>query len=244
MNFAGITDRGKIRQKNQDDYRAETAFNGEIMTAVLCDGMGGEKAGEVASALACDSFMFHAAASIDKKSTQNDMENIIKDAVAYANKVVYDKAMDDLSCFGMGTTLVSVIINGKKAAIANVGDSRCYLFSGGKLRQITKDHSYVADLLEKKLISPEEAKVHPRRSQLLRAIGTEPSVNCDVFGLKLKSGDRLLLCSDGLINSVPEEVIRNVFKSGKAPDKAVDELLRLALAAGARDNVTIFIAQL
>ena len=243
MNFYGITDRGKIRKKNQDDFRAETSGGGEVMTAVLCDGMGGERAGEIASALACDSFMFHAAASLDKKSGQSDMENILREAAEYANKVVYEKALDDLSCLGMGSTLVALAVNGKKAAVANVGDSRCYLYSGKKLTKVTKDHSYVESLVEKNLITPQEAKVHPKRNYLMRAIGTEPSVKVDIFGLKLKSGDKLLLCSDGLSNSIPEEVIKNVFSSGKTPDKIAEELLRLSLAAGARDNVTIFVAE-
>ena len=243
MKAFGITHRGVVRKENQDAFRLEAPEGREIMTAVLCDGMGGAKAGAVASTMAADNFMSHAANSLDELSTAADMRVILTDAVEYANKKVYDWSFADYSCMGMGSTLVALLVAGKRAFVASVGDSRAYLFFREKLRQVTRDHSLVEDMVERGRITREEARTHPKKNVITRAVGVDPSVKADLTEIKFPAGSRVLLCSDGLSNLVTDEEILRVLKENAEPEEACRVLLDMALHAGAPDNVTVLIAQ-
>ena len=239
----GVTDRGVVRRDNQDSFRIKHIPESHFATVVLCDGMGGARGGSVASGMACDSFMSHAANSLDESSTAADMRGILEEAVSFANRQVYDRSFEDLSCMGMGCTLVAGLVSGKRAVLANVGDSRAYAYFRGKLRQITTDHSLVQELVARGELKPEEARTHPRKNVITRAVGTEASVKADLFDVKFPATCRLLLCSDGLSNVVTEEAMRQVLRERKGAKEACEALLRLALAAGAPDNVTVCIIQ-
>lgn len=243
MRAFGITHRGAVRKENQDCFRYELPENGSFVTAVLCDGMGGAQAGSVASTLACDTFMSHAANSLDERSSASDMRAILSEAVSYANIKVYDRSFADFSCMGMGSTLVALLMNSKRALVANVGDSRAYLVSRGRVQQITRDHSLVEDMVLKGTITREQARNHPKKNIITRAVGVEASVRCDIFEPKVSPGDRLLLCSDGLSNLVTENDMLSVLEKNSDVEAACRLLLDLALSRGAPDNVTVFLAE-
>lgn len=243
MRAYGMTDRGCVRKENQDAFKISTIDGADVVTAVLCDGMGGAQAGSVASQMACDAFMFHAANSIDEKSTVKDMNAILTEAVRYANVKVYDKSFADFTCMGMGSTLVAIALNSKRAMICNVGDSRAYLYNGSTVEQITHDHSLVEEMVERGKITREEAESHPNKNVITRAIGVEATVKCDIFDLKLRDGDKVLLCSDGLTNLVSDEEIASVLMKNPELENASLKLVTLALQRGAPDNVTVVLVE-
>jgi protein phosphatase len=243
MKAFGITHRGAVRKENQDCFRIDAPSGTQLISAVLCDGMGGAQAGSIASSMAADAFMSHASNSLDESSGAGDMQSILTDAVNYANIKVYDKSFSDFTCMGMGSTLVAVLMNSKRTMVANVGDSRAYLISKGSIKQITRDHSLVAELLRAGKISPQQAKEHPQKNIITRAIGVEASVKCDLFDIKAAPDSRVLLCSDGLSNLVGEEEILSVLDENSDCRVAAERLLNLALERGAPDNVTVLIAE-
>ena len=242
MNVFGITHRGAVRNENQDRIRY-SQIGGDILTAVLCDGMGGANAGSVASTIASDTFMSHAANSIDGSSTPSDMHTILTEAVNYANIKVYDRAFADFACMGMGSTLVGLLVNGKRACVVNVGDSRAYLIGKRRITQITRDHSLVEDMVSRGKITRAQALNHPQRNIITRAIGVEASVSSDLFDIKLSSGNRILLCSDGLSNLISSEEMLLISGNNQTPEKTCEALVELALKRGAPDNITVFVAE-
>ena len=243
MKAFGITHAGAVRKENQDFFRYEVPAGSELLTAVLCDGMGGAKAGSVASSIAADAFMSHAANSLDESTTGQDARAILTDAVHFANRKVYDRAFEDYACMGMGSTMVAVLAVGRQAYIANVGDSRAYLFLHGRLQQITRDHSLVEEMVARGRLTRKEALVHPKRNVITRAIGVEASVKAELFDIRFPDEARLLLCSDGLTNTVSDEELRLVLDREEDPEAACRELLERSLGYGAPDNVTVFLAQ-
>lgn len=243
MKAFGITDKGAVRKENQDSFRFELIERADTLCAVLCDGMGGAQSGSIASAMAVDTFMSHAANSLDPASGAGDMKQILTEAVNYANIKVYDRSFADFTCMGMGCTLVALLINGKRCMIANVGDSRAYIINRGRIQQISRDHSLVAELVARGEISPAEAGNHPQKNIITRAIGVEASVKCDIFDLKLSPGSRIILCSDGLSNMLTDNDILSISEKNCELDRACRLMLELALSRGAPDNVTVFIAE-
>ena len=213
------------------------------MICVVCDGMGGAKAGNVASTTAAKTFI---EALADQPMTLRDeslVKDVIADAAMAANRVVHEMARSSDEYKGMGTTLVGAVIRKGCANVVNVGDSRAYLISGDELVQITRDHSLVEDMLARGDITKEEAQHHPNRNLLTRVIGTEPRVARDMFEVKLKKGDRLLFCSDGLTNLVSDEEILQELQCYKELEKCCEMLVTLALAKGGSDNVTALMIQ-
>ena len=242
MNVFGITHRGAVRNENQDRFRY-SLMGSDLLTAVLCDGMGGAQAGSVASTIATDTFMSHAANSLDESSSGDDMHMILTEAVNYANIKVYDCAFADFSCMGMGSTLVGLLVNGKRACVVNVGDSRAYLIGKRRITQITRDHSLVEDMVSRGKITRAQAQNHPQKNIITRAVGVEASVTSDLFDIKLSSGNRILLCSDGLSNLVSSEEMLLISGNNPSPEKTCEALLDMAMKRGAPDNITVFIAE-
>ena len=243
MKAFGMTHRGAVRKENQDTFRIDAPEKRGILTAVLCDGMGGAQAGSVASCMAADAFMSHAANSLDEKSTAADMRGILTDAVNYANIKVYDRSYSDFTCMGMGSTLVALVMTEKHAALANVGDSRAYLVSGGGIRQITRDHSLVGELVARGEITPEQAKTHPKKNVITRAVGVEATVRCDIFEMKSSApGVRLLLCSDGVSNMLRDQELLELLTAERDGEKCCRSIIDAALGRGAPDNITAIIA--
>lgn len=243
MKVFGISHRGAVRQENQDSFRTELAADGALLTAVLCDGMGGAQAGSVASAIAADTFMSHAANSLDESSTADDLHTILREASSYANIKVYDRSFADFSCMGMGSTLVGLMANEKRASVVNIGDSRAYIITKRRVEQITRDHSLVEEMVSRGKLTRAEAQNHPKKNIITRAVGVEASVTADLFDVKFAPGSRILLCSDGLSNLVSGEEIRMISGNNAKLEDACEALIELALKRGAPDNVTVVLAE-
>lgn len=234
MNIFGITDRGAVRKQNQDAFFHWT--DGEMGCAVVCDGMGGARSGNIASALAAKTF-----AEI-VGSEEGDAPLRLLLGAELANTTVYQRAQHDMSCWGMGTTLVAALAKNDIAYIINVGDSRCYFICEDGIRQVTRDHSLVAELAAMGRITEEEARTHPNRNIITRALGAEESVKADLFEVELQPGDQLLFCSDGLSNEVLPEEMHSISLEGTLEERC-QRLLSLALERGAPDNVTVVIME-
>lgn len=242
MKSFGLTDKGAVRKENQDSFIIEECFGG-CTVAALCDGMGGVNAGGLAGEIAVRAFVSYVQERLgDKGGKRTDIPKLLTDACKNANGVVYEYSLFDEAYSGMGTTIVGgVIKNGGKGYIINVGDSRAYLLSPkkGTLTRITKDHSLVQLLVDTGAITPEQAKTHPRKNLITRALGTSPAVEADFFGIELARGDILLLCSDGLTNTLEEEEILAAAKESGEPETLCRTLMDRALGRGANDNVTV-----
>lgn len=230
MNTWGITDRGTVREQNQDALYHESKEH--TATLLVCDGMGGARAGNVASALAVETFV----ASLETSVGQP--EERLTTALAKANERVYQRAHRNLECRGMGTTLVAALVEGHVAHIINVGDSRAYYLSPKGIEQITRDHSLVQDLVSRGHITPEEARTHPNKNVITRALGVDSKLKGDLFTKELEPDSLLLLCSDGLSNMLEDQELLEVVQQGGDCPQRCQRLIDLALERGARDNVT------
>lgn len=239
MEYFGITDKGRVRPTNQDIYRLEVRPEKESAFVLVCDGMGGANAGNVASRFAADSFLADAAGALDIAPDEIMRHKTMLHALEKANDTVFGLAGRQPEFRGMGTTLVGAFVQGREASILNVGDSRAYLFDGETLRQVSEDHSYVEEMRRLGRISAEDARTHPQKNLITRAVGVDATVDGDLFEVELAETDILLLCSDGLTGMVEDEKIAEVLaKAGTLEDKG-RELLTLALEGGGRDNITV-----
>jgi protein phosphatase len=234
----GITDKGKVRKINQDTCLTYYDEEKNIALLVVCDGMGGAKAGNIASDMAAVSFLEYVKGKLTKESTIIDITQYMTDAVKTANQSVYERSLSDDDCAGMGTTLVAAAVTSGGAVIVNVGDSRAYHISGDKMTQITKDHSVVEDMIDRGDLTRSEASTHPNRNLITRVIGTAPETEPDFFFLNLAAGDYLLLCTDGLSTVVPEQLILAEIKTGPDVETICRKLIERSVGGGAPDNVT------
>ena len=242
MNLWGITDIGSVREQNQDDYYIEQV-EPDLGLAIVCDGMGGARAGNIASQLAVQTFL-ETAKSSPPQEWRAEPEALLHSAAQQANTAVYTMAGREPECRGMGTTMVAALVVGQNAYILNIGDSRCYLVQPGGIRRLTRDHSVVEDLVTRGKITPEQARQHPQKNLITRALGAEAQLRADLYRQALSPGDALLLCSDGLSNVVTEqEVLYEVLHGGPAED-CCRRLLDIALLRGAPDNVTAVLLQM
>ena len=237
MEYWGLSDTGKVRAQNQDAFRIEELDRHTVL-AVVCDGMGGAKSGNIASRLAIDVFTEEVRCSYKSSMSQEQVEQLLQNAVKLANFTVYDQARQFEDFAGMGTTLVAALISGKNATIVNVGDSRCYHITHSDIRRITVDHSLVQMMVDRGEIAPEEARDYPGRNYITRAVGTEPTVESDVFAIRLERGDAMLLSSDGLHNEVDDQEILFEVVHGEDKQQCCQRLLDIAKNRGAPDNVT------
>jgi len=236
VRFRSGTDIGLMREENQDAVRCE--YFGHNVLAVVCDGMGGERAGKEASALATEEFFQRFSAGYSESLSDEEIRKLLITSVSAANTVIYTRGRLDFKNFGMGTTCVAAFVTAKTAFIINVGDSRAYLIADNGLHQITTDHNVPSLLLEQGKITEAEAEVHPQRHMLVRAVGVEKTVQPDTFILDYEDKISLLLCSDGLSGYCSDDEIYDVI--AEAPfDSVTDELINLALSKGGRDNVTV-----
>ena len=237
MQCWGLTDTGCVRKQNQDAYRIERLDRNTLL-CVVCDGMGGAKSGNVASTLAVEVFAEEVRRSWKKNMDQEKTDQVLRSAVKLANFTVYDQAVQFEDFKGMGTTLVAALIQGKKATIVNVGDSRVYGIDADGITQITRDHSLVQLMVDRGELTPEVAKTYPGKNYITRAIGTEPILMCDIFHRTVSRGDFLLLCSDGLSNVMDDQEILFEVVHGVRKQNCCKRLLQIAKNRGAPDNVT------
>ena len=240
MKSFGITDKGKVRKENQDCYIIENCEKSKCTVIVICDGMGGAKAGDLASRLSSKAFVSKVyEALISPNVFIGNHEKLLRESCADSNGVVYEYSSFDAEYQGMGTTLVGGVLYKNRAHIVNVGDSRAYLLTAGGIRQISRDHSYVEELVSMGAITREQAAHHPKKNVITRALGVDSSVEADYFDVQLNRGDCVLLCSDGLSNTVTDNEMLEVYKNLKSPDLICKELMKIALDRGARDNVSV-----
>ena len=237
MQSWGLTDQGCVRSQNQDAYQIEELDRNAIL-CVVCDGMGGAKSGNIASSLAVDVFVQEVRRLWTSNSTQEKINMMLQSAVRLANFTVYDQAQQFEEFDGMGTTLVAVLIRGRKATVINVGDSRVYLANENGIRQITKDHSLVQMMVDRGELTPELAKSYPGKNYITQAVGTESIIAYDLFQLDVTKGDYLLLCSDGLSNLLDDQEILFEIVHGVKKQNCCKRLLDIAKTRGAPDNVT------
>ena len=237
MQSWGLTDQGCVRSQNQDAYQIAQLDRNSLL-CVVCDGMGGAKSGNIASTLAVDVFVQEVRRFWMANSTQEKINQMLQSAVKLANFTVYDQAKQFEEFDGMGTTLVAVLIRGRKATVINVGDSRMYLANEDGISQITKDHSLVQMMVDRGDLTPEQAKSYPGKNYITQAVGTEPIINYDLYHLDLAKGDYLLLCSDGLSNVMDDQEILFEIVHGVKKQNCCKRLLDIAKSRGAPDNVT------
>ena len=237
MQYWALTDTGVARSQNQDAYQV-VSLDKNTLLCVVCDGMGGAKSGNVASTLAADVFTQEVKRSWVPDMDPESLDRMLGSAVKLANFTVYDQANQFEDFNGMGTTLVALLIQGKKATIVNVGDSRAYLIDTDGIKQVTTDHSLVHMMIARGELTPEKAKHYPGKNLITRAIGTEPQVMCDVFHRKVEKGACFLLCTDGLSNLMDDQEI--LFEVLHCQDKSqcCGQLLDIVKKRGAPDNVT------
>lgn len=237
MQYWGLTDPGMVRKQNQDAYHIVRLDKTSVL-AIVCDGMGGAKSGNVASSLAVDVFVQEVQRRWVPGTDWDKADQILRSAVKLANFTVYDQAKQFVEFDGMGTTLVAALIRGQKVTVVNVGDSRAYGITEGGIRQLTKDHSLVQLMVDRGEIRPEMAKSYPGKNLITRAIGTEPVVLCDMFRQEFQRGDFLLLCSDGLSNMMDDQEILFEVVHGVNKSRCCQRLLDITKTRGAPDNVT------
>ena len=221
------SDVGCVRSHNEDSYLVQSPL------FCVCDGMGGHAAGEVASSLAVE--------TIAKTSPNAADPALLAASVEAANAAIIEAAANGLGKSGMGCTATCAYIEGNTIAIAHVGDSRAYLLHEGTLIRVTRDHSYVEELVDAGEITADEARVHPNRSVITRALGSDPAMYADHFQLNIEEGDRLILCSDGLSSMVPDGDIETIASQSSTAQICTDNLVDAALAAGGGDNVTVVV---
>jgi len=225
------TDVGRQRNVNEDDLVARPPF------FAVADGMGGAKAGEVASAMATGAFEGEADSG---EPAEQQLARILREA----NRRIYDLATADESHRGMGTTLTAAKIEGGEVSLAHVGDSRAYRLREGELEQLTNDHSLVAELERSGQISPEAAEHHPQRSIITRALGPEPDVDVDTYTVAARDGDVFLLCSDGLTSMISDAEVTSILRSADSLEEAAESLVRAANQSGGKDNITVILFRL
>ena len=224
---AGRTDAGRKRRRNEDAYVVAPPL------FAVADGMGGAQAGEVAARLATAAF--HEYHEADALEAEQRVAAIIQEA----NRRIYERARADTEVSGMGTTVTAALVEGSRIVIGHVGDSRAYRLRGGRLEQLTDDHSLVADLVRGGRISPEEAEIHPQRSVITRALGTDAKVDVDSLAMDVEPGDVYLLCSDGLTTMVADEEILDIVGRAKSLEHAGKDLVKAANRRGGEDNITV-----
>lgn len=226
--FGSRTDIGCLRDHNEDSL---------VVTPPLfavADGMGGHAAGEVASEIAVR--------VLSELAPEHPDGEALGRAIEEANRAVIQAAREGRGRQGMGTTMTAAMLEGERLVIAQVGDSRAYLLHQGKLQQLTRDHSLMSDMIEAGQLTPEEARTHPQRSVITRALGSDAHLHPDIYEINVETGDRLLICSDGLSGMIFDDQIENTLRRVQDPQRCASQLVNEAIAAGGHDNVTVIVA--
>ena len=236
MKLAALTDIGSCRQENQDNYCGQQLPDGSGW-GIVCDGMGGANGGRVAAKIATDTMLQYFARQLHTLR-HGEEKQFIMHGFDITNRAVYDKATSDPDMLGMGTTGVCVYLCGPMAHIVHAGDSRAYLWRGGVIRQLTRDHSMVQQLVDSGQITREQAATHPQKNLITRALGVSANIVPEYNRCEVQPGDVLLLCTDGLTNMVPDEEIALILQETACFD-APRILIERAIQGGGQDNITV-----
>ena len=245
--LAGLTDVGKVRSHNEDAYvtlGGQSCPPSVDCLAAVADGMGGHAAGEVASQMTVEGLvrLMNLGASATEHPTGIDYSRFLGRVIEQVNKEVYEAGQDQ-DKRGMGTTCTAAVMRGDQLFLSHVGDSRAYLLRNGELHQVTRDHSWVEEAVQGGVLSRDEARTHPNRNIITRALGLDPNVTVDNYTLSADAGDILMLCSDGLNSMVPDEEIHDILMNTE-PDRAPETLVAAANSYGGHDNITVIVAAL
>ena len=243
MQLWGLTDPGNLREQNQDSY-AMVSFSRDRSLMIVCDGMGGAKSGNVASRLASEVFSEEVKRSFSADLTPDEAEQMLRAAAKLANISVFEQSQLSEDYAGMGTTLVAALTYPRATLVLNIGDSRAYLINADGVQCITRDHSVVEMMVQRGELTPEQAKTHPSKNLITRAVGTEETVFSDVFRVETEPEDCILLCSDGLSNQMADQEILFEVVHGARRDDCCRRLLEIAKNRGAPDNVTSVLIEL
>jgi PPM family protein phosphatase len=249
IQFGVRSDVGLVRTNNEDHFAIDESLN----LFIVCDGMGGQAAGEVASRMGAEMILEHCREA--HRNPRNGLEgayreefsaqsNRLLSGIRRSNKAIYEAASVTAEVSGMGSTVVAVQVSGNVMSIAHVGDSRVYLFRNGELRQLTEDHSLVREQVRQGLMSPEQAERSELSNVILRALGAEPTVEVELDEVWVGATDQVLLCSDGLTRMVSDAEIARVLATSPTPQSAADALVELANRKGGEDNTTVIVARL
>ncbi|MBO5733924.1 MAG: Stp1/IreP family PP2C-type Ser/Thr phosphatase [Clostridia bacterium] len=235
MRISSATSVGKIRAVNEDSFFVSELDSSGALLAIVADGMGGHNAGEVASAEAVKMIKDGVV------SSDSDTKDMLLEAIECANNAIYKMSVKSPQLHGMGTTATACVISENTVTAAQVGDSRLYLIKDNSITQITKDHSLVEMLIESGSITKEDARQHPQKNVITRAIGTNSSVETDIYEFTVEPEDIILLCSDGLVNMVEDEKILSLITESKDFENLADKLVCEAENAGGHDNITVIL---
>lgn len=230
ISWGARSDMGLVREHNEDSFLLRTPL------FAVCDGMGGHAAGEVASSIAVK--------VIGEEAPNTADDVLLGAAIEAANQAVIEAPQKGIGKPGMGSTASAIFIEGNQMAVAHVGDSRIYLLHHGTLVRVTHDHSYVEELVDSGQITADEARNHPSRSVVTRALGSDPEMYADHFTLEVSDGDRIILCSDGLSSMILDDEIESIAVSNITPQNAADSLVSAALTAGGADNITVIVVDI
>jgi protein phosphatase len=233
---AALTDRGRKRPTNEDAF----GFSVEHGVYLVCDGMGGAAAGEIASSIAVDEIL---ACLTSQREPDMALPELAQRAVSAANAAIFSRAQRNLRLNGMGTTLVALVVEERRAWVLNVGDSRCYRLRDGRLEQLTLDHSLVEEQVRMGRMSESEALRSPLRNVITRALGTQGSVTPDCFDIQAEPGDVFMLCSDGLTRELSDQAIESLLRCDQPLPERCARLIEAAKKAGGHDNITCVLVQ-
>lgn len=237
LRIFGKTDIGLVRHSNQDAFQ-KGSYSKDIAWAVVCDGMGGANGGNVASQMAVDQITHQLTSACREHISSQSVKNILVPSVLNANTAIYEYAQKQPELSGMGTTVVLAMIADQTLHIAHVGDSRAYLLSKEGIQQITKDHSMVQEMLDRGEITEKQAKVHPRKNIITRALGVRDQVDVDYYELPFPKEDILLLCTDGLSNYLEPDTIHSMAMELDL-EQLIEQLVERSKEMGGRDNITV-----
>ena len=244
-----MTDAGMVRESNEDSFKVIEALGGLPWIFVIADGVGGHNAGEVASRIAVEEACKYIMTNKSEFSIKNDeheeenMGNALIRIFSHVNDAIYSASNEENNLRRMATTLTITFVYGNKLYIGHVGDSRVYLIDNEGIVRITKDHSYIEELLNNGAITVEEAKNHPERNKITRAVGYERVVMPDIYTCFARNDSFLLMCTDGLTHMVEEEEIRRIIAESTEPQEACDILVKTANQNGGKDNITVIVAK-
>ena len=238
MELWGITDCGKKRKDNEDVFRILNDDENDVAVITVCDGIGGARAGQIASSIAADVFVKQISSFLESSSEPSEIANKMIEAVYIANRTVYLKSKENVEFYGMGTTLTAVVSTIEGEVVVNVGDSRAYHITDRTIKQITKDHTIVEEMVLRGDLTRNEARRHPKKNLITRALGTNSEEIPDIFLLNLKPGEYILLCTDGLSDIINDNEFLQIMQQRLGVRKSCERFIEMALTRGAPDNVT------
>lgn len=243
MRFGVESDKGIVREINEDSYKVISGKEGLPDTFIVADGMGGHNSGEIASRMAVDLSEEYLLKLSQSDLNDESILSFIRDMMTNVNKSIFSKAKESEENFGMGTTFVIGMFFNSKLFIGHVGDSRVYLLRNNSLQRLTTDHSYIEELIKNGTLSREEARNHPKKNVITRALGCEENVEIDTYCVDVNKDDLFVFCTDGLTNMLSESDILSIINNNDDPQQICSELVKLANERGGEDNITVIIVK-